>query len=405
MHLAFLVEFDPDRPTHDRWPAAKLGHWGRCLKMAEALERAGNRVTRIGGLDKTREQRSRRAKLRRRFHAWQHEHYLAWTEPRFNRDYASQIAQKLAATRHDFDDPREPATYDAIVTPDTNLVSYLETNLPIFFWADTTYATLLDVYPGFRDLCQRSRRQLRELDRLALTRCRRALLASDWAIEGAIAAYGFDRDRFRLIELGGNLEPADIATVHASIEKRDRQTLNLLFIGTDWQRKGGDRAIALVEQLRDRQIPARLTTIGCQPPSNQDFIHNLGRLDPTKLADRAQLEAAFEAAHFLVLPSEAECFGHVLCEANAFGVPVLTSDVGGIPSVVRSGVNGLLAPLEGWAASIVPPVVELWRDRSAYQALARSARREYDRRLNWTSLGERVSAEIAGRLAIDTSGR
>ncbi|NJN60362.1 MAG: hypothetical protein HC795_01445 [Coleofasciculaceae cyanobacterium RL_1_1] len=133
MHLAFLFEFDPDRPTRDRWPAAKLGHWGRCLRMAAALERAGNRVTRIGGLDKTRELRSRRAKLRRRLHAWQQEHYLAWTEPRFNQDYASQIAQQLTAKGHDFDNLRQLATYDAIVTPDTNLVAYLGTNLPIFF--------------------------------------------------------------------------------------------------------------------------------------------------------------------------------------------------------------------------------------------------------------------------------
>ncbi|NJN60363.1 MAG: glycosyltransferase family 4 protein [Coleofasciculaceae cyanobacterium RL_1_1] len=180
-----------------------------------------------------------------------------------------------------------------------------------------------------------------------MKRCRRALLASDWAIDGAIAAYGLDRDRFRLIELGGNLEPFDSAAIPDAIEGRDRQTLNLLFVGTDWQRKGGDRAIALVEQLRDRRIPTRLTTIGGQPPADPDLIHDLGQLDPTKPTDRAQLEAAFRAAHFLVLPSEAECFGHVLCEANGFGVPVLTSDVGGIPSVVRSGVNGLVAPLGG----------------------------------------------------------
>ena len=403
MHLAFLFEFDPDRPTRDRWPAAKLGHWGRCLRMAEALERAGNRVTRIGGLDKTREQRSRRAKLRRRLHGWQQEHYLAWTEPRFNRDYAAQIAQQLAAKCHDRNDPHPPGSdgYDAIVTPDTNLVAYLDTNRPIFLWADTTYATLMDEYPGFRDLCDRSRRQLHELDQLALTRCRRALLASDWAIDGATAAYRLDRDRFRLIELGGNLEPLDSSAIPAAIKGRDRQTLNLLFVGTDWQRKGGDRAIALVEQLRDRQIPTRLTTIGGQPPADPDLIHNLGRLDPTKPTDRTQLEAAFAAAHFLVLPSEAECFGHVLCEANGFGVPVLTSDVGGISSVVRSGVNGLIAPLAGWADSIAPRVADLWRDRSAYETLARSARREYDRRLNWTILGERVSAEIMRSLAID----
>ncbi|TAF52446.1 MAG: glycosyltransferase [Oscillatoriales cyanobacterium] len=400
MHLAVLFEFDPDRPTRDHWPAAKLGHWGRCLAMADAIERAGHRVTRIGGLDKTREQRSRRAKLRRRLYAWQHQHYLAWTEPRFNRDYAAQLAQQLTAKGHDGDKPHPPGNYDAIVTPDTNLVAYLKTNLPIFFWADTTYATLIDVYPGFCDLCQRSRRQLQDLDQRALKRCRRVLLASDWAIEGAASAYGLDRDRFRLIELGGNLEPPEAPTVQAHIEQRDRHRLNLLWIGTDWQRKGGDRAIELVHHLREQNIPAQLTTIGGQAPYPSDLIRNVGRLDPSQPADRTQLEAALNTAHFLVLPSEAECFGHVLCEANGFGVPVLTSDVGGIPSVVRSGVNGLIAPLAGWATAIAPPVVELWRDWSAYQALARSARREYETRLNWTTLGERVSAEIARSLAI-----
>jgi glycosyltransferase involved in cell wall biosynthesis len=89
----------------------------------------------------------------------------------------------------------------------------------------------------------------------------------------------------------------------------------------------------------------------------------------------------------------------VLCEANAFGVPVLTSDVGGIPSVVRSGVNGFTAPLRGWTEAIVRSVVALWRDPASYQALARSARQEYDRRLNWTTLGERISAEIRCSLA------
>lgn len=418
MHLAFLFEFDPNSADRTGWPAAKLGHWGRCVAMATALEQAGHRVTRIGGLDKTGERRSRRAKLLRRVYGWQrylpclpnrrrtpdpHHHYLAWAEPRFNREYGHQIASQLRSQYRGETSTACGNDYDAIVTPDANLVAYLDTDRPIFFWADTTYATLIDQYPGFRGLCGRSRRQLHKLDRMALNRCRRIFLASEWAIAGAIAAYGLQRDRFRLIELGGNFEPTNPLTISATIAARNPKRLNLLFVGTDWQRKGGDRAIALLEQLQQQEIPAQLTIIGGQPPTQpqtRGIIHSLGQLDPTQACDRAQLESAFRSAHFLVLPSEAECFGHVLCEANAFGVPVLTSDVGGIPSVVRAGVNGYMAPLTDWVTAIGEVVVALWRDPASYQVLARSARQEYETRLNWTSLGDQVSAEISKSLVI-----
>jgi len=397
MHLAFLSEFDPDRADRDDWPSAKLGHWGHCVTMADALEAAGHRVTRVGGLDKTREHGSLRAKLRRRWARWQGRHYLAWVEPRFNRDYARQLEAKLAAKLSGGD------RYDAIVTPDPNLISYLATDLPLFFWADTAYATLLDEYPGFRDLTARSRRQLFDLDRRALDRCGKIFLASDWAIAGAMAVHGWPRDRFECIEMGANFEPEDAATIAPTIAGRDREVCRLLFVGTDWRRKGGGRAVALAHELRDRGVPASLTVVGATPNLSDSSINIVGQLDLTKAADRDRLEAEFRAAHFLVLPSDAECFGHVLCEANAFGVPVLTTDAGGMPTVVRAGVNGFTHGSEGWAANMADRVAALWRDRAAdetheadeaYEELARSSRAEYDARLNWTTLGQRIGDAI-----------
>ncbi|MGD1901905.1 MAG: glycosyltransferase family 4 protein [Geitlerinemataceae cyanobacterium] len=388
MHLAFLSEFDPDRADRDDWPHTKLGHWGHCVTMADALEAAGHRVTRVGGLNKTREHGSLRAKVRRRFAGLRDRHHLAWVEPRFNIDYARQFEAQLAAKLALGD------RYDAIVTPDPNLISHLKTDLPLFFWADTAYATLLDEYPGFRDLTARSRRNLLDLDRRAMQRCGKIFLASDWAIAGAMAVHGWPRDRFECIELGANFEPDDPATVEPTIAARDRDTCRLLFVGTDWQRKGGDRAVALVDELRDRLVPASLAVVGATPELSDPNVKIVGRLDLAKAADRDRLEAEFRAAHFLVLPSDAECFGHVLCEANAFGVPVLTTDAGGMPTVVRAGVNGFTHGFDGWAAAMADRVTRLWRDRAAYENLARSSRTEYDARLNWTVLGRRIGEAI-----------
>ena len=52
-----------------------------------------------------------------------------------------------------------------------------------------------------------------------------------------------------------------------------------------------------------------------------------------------------EAANLLLLPSETESFGLVALEAMASGVPVIASDVGGLPEVVAHGMSGYLAPV------------------------------------------------------------
>jgi len=53
----------------------------------------------------------------------------------------------------------------------------------------------------------------------------------------------------------------------------------------------------------------------------------------------------FGAADIFCLPSSmsTESFGIVNLEAMSFGLPIVASDIGGIPDIVRSGRNGLLA--------------------------------------------------------------
>ena len=174
--------------------------------------------------------------------------------------------------------------------------------------------------------------------------------------------------------------------------------MELVFVGTDWVRKGGDRAVELLARLQTAGVPARLSVIGVDPAKLPEGVVGLGRLDLRVAEDAERYARALSAAHWLLLPSSAECFGHVLCEANAFGVPALATAVGGIPSVVLDERNGFTAPLEEWADRMAVHVERCWQDGDAYHALATSSRREYETRLNWTVLGERLCAEIATRL-------
>ena len=96
------------------------------------------------------------------------------------------------------------------------------------------------------------------------------------------------------------------------------------------------------------KLDARLILIGDGPDAARarQLAETLG------VADRVSFTGVLDgvadvlcAANLLLLPSETESFGLVALEAMASGVPVIASDVGGLPEVVEHGVTGFLAPV------------------------------------------------------------
>jgi len=79
----------------------------------------------------------------------------------------------------------------------------------------------------------------------------------------------------------------------------------------------------------------------------------------------------------LVLPSYAEPFGTVLAEAMAAGTPVVATAVGGLPEVVRDGVDGVLVP-PGRPDALADGVVRALERRDELAAHARSGARRFD---------------------------
>jgi glycosyltransferase involved in cell wall biosynthesis len=128
----------------------------------------------------------------------------------------------------------------------------------------------------------------------------------------------------------------------------DRPVRLLTIARLEWQ-KGLDYGLTAVRQLVDAGIALRYLILG-EGSSREELVYTIGDLglgDVVTLAgavDRNRVRRELEAADILLQPSVTEGLPTVLGEAQAMGVPVVTSDAGGSGEAVTDGETGFVVP-------------------------------------------------------------
>jgi len=278
-------------------------------------------------------------------------------------------------------------------SPGTIPIACTRTRKPIVFWTDATFAGMIGFYPGFGNLCKETLNAGNEMDQSALRKCRLAIYTSEWAAETALNNYDVDPSKIKIVPFGANIErePSFEDTLQCLAAKTfDR--CKLLFIGVDWYRKGGDTALKVAEALNKSGLDTELHVVGCKPPREvPDYVKVHGFVSKMTGAGRATLDRLYKTCHFLLLPSRADCYGVVFAEASSYGMPSIATNIGGIPSVVKSGVNGWLLDREAGPEEYARQIINVLFPVENYRELAMSAFYEYRRRLNWSVSGKAVA--------------
>lgn len=311
--------------------------------------------------------------------------------PRFNvyaaKHYSEQVAQQL-----------KNISADVIISPRINPIAYLDVKQPLVLWTDATYAGLLGFYEPFSTHSTETIRQGNAITQACLERCRLAIFSSDWAAMSAIELYGMRREKVKVVPFGANIaSPPTLQDVQGFIKKRSAKKIKLLFLAKSWERKGGDIVLAVAKQLHEAGYPVELTLIGYCPkhlfplPAYVNYLGFISKHTPQGLA---QIQRHLSESHFLFVPSRAEAFGIVFCEANAFGVPCLTTHVGGIATVVKDGVNGKTFASDAKVQEYCEYITEVVADEEEYQRLALSSLNEFQTRLNWNTATAKVEKVI-----------
>jgi N-acetyl-alpha-D-glucosaminyl L-malate synthase BshA len=138
--------------------------------------------------------------------------------------------------------------------------------------------------------------------------------------------------------------------------------------------------VRIFARVREK-IPAKLLFVGEGPerPLVQQLVKemNLGP-DVFFLGEQDQLEPLFFCADLFLLPSEQESFGLTALEAANCGVPVIATDIGGLPEVIVAGEMGYLFPV-GDIAPMAAAAVELLTDPVKHGLFKTQARRRAER--------------------------
>jgi len=161
--------------------------------------------------------------------------------------------------------------------------------------------------------------------------------------------------------------------------KPENASIRLLFVGTLYERKGLEYLIEALALLKATNWTISLAgSANMESPyvknimnmlnehPNKNKIRILGRVGADKL------ESLYRSSDIFVLPSLYEGFGLVALEALGYGLPIVASDVGGIPEIVENGRSGLLVPASD-SKALAAALDRLIIDRNLRNLFARNA--------------------------------
>lgn len=302
--------------------------------------------------------------------------------------YAKEISLRLSGRAYDF-----------IFAPAASVeVAYLETDVPIIYVSDATFALMQEVYPIFSSMPPKSVEAEQFFEQGVLDKARIILFPSQWAARSAVEDYGAAKDKVRVIPFGANLDREPDR--QAVIGKKISDTVKILFLAKEWERKGGAIALDTLRSLKDMGIDAKLTVCGVTPPSGvaHPDMTVFPYLDKNISRDRKQFEHILSESHLLLLPTRTECYGIVFCEANAYGLPVFATRVGGIPTIVEDGQNGYLLPVEADGKDFADTIAKTLLAPKRYSELNYGARDRYEKVLNWDAWAHSASKVIKDTL-------
>jgi|SRR5579872_1811567 len=258
---------------------------------------------------------------------------------------------------------------------------------PHFIYTDHTHLENLR-YPNSTAATPLSRRWA-ELERGAYHNASMIFTMSGNISRSLVCDYGCAPHRVECVFAGSNVSSAGTE----NIDSARFAARHILFVGVDWERKGGPVLLEAFRKVRHTYPDARLTIVGCSPDVHMPGVDIVGRIPLEEVA------RYYRCASVFCLPTLNEPFGLVFLEAFSYGLPVVATQLGAIPEIVADGSSGYLVAPQS-SSELAQALELLLGDPKRCESFGAEGRKSLERRYTWQETGNKLATHIERTLQL-----
>jgi glycosyltransferase involved in cell wall biosynthesis len=200
---------------------------------------------------------------------------------------------------------------------------------------------------------------------------------SNYTRESLIHDYCLSEEKIKVLAPGVNLAMWHGRSSDGLSQKRIENSMNILFVGGDFLRKGGDLLLKIAERKEFRECRFHFVTrkfVG-ECPANV-ILHSEVH------ANSDVLRELYEHADVFVLPTRSDFAPtNSICEAMAMGLPVISTGVGGLDEIIVDGETGFLIPVDDEEV-LAQRLISLMNNKDMRGRMGRNARTLAESRFN-----------------------
>jgi glycosyltransferase involved in cell wall biosynthesis len=203
-----------------------------------------------------------------------------------------------------------------------------------------------------------------------------------------IEEYAAPPDKVVLAYAGSNVKVSKTKTLNGDYTQRI-----ILFVGLDWQRKGGPALVKAFQLVRETYPDARLLIVGARPDLHIPNCEIVGPVNPQ------QLDHYYQQASVFCLPTHLEPFGMVFIEAMTAHLPIVATRIGAIPDFVQEGKNGFLVSPDD-IQGLADALLRLLQNPKMCRAFGEHSFQLTKDRYSWNAVGEIFRQNIMNVLSV-----
>jgi glycosyltransferase involved in cell wall biosynthesis len=260
------------------------------------------------------------------------------------------------------------------------------------YYTDGNLALSLRRGDNLLDPCSRSVRRALAEERRLYDRVDVLMTMSEWLGRSFVEDFGQDPAKVVAVGAGANF------TAVPERPERDFAQARILFVGREFERKGGPELLEAFARLRSERPDAELWVVSEHSPSvAPPGVRFFGRIRRDTEEGEETISRLYREATAFALPSIYEPFGISFLEAMAWRLPCLGSPRCAIPEMIENGVNGVLAEPDR-PDELAAGLARLVADPEGAERMGEAGHRRFLERFSWDAVASRMVEELSRRL-------